>query len=97
MPRPVGRAQTRPTIAEQRGVLEDHFALALAVNERMVRGDDDARRARAERFTGKTMRKFGIQFSKHHPEAERVRRRFIAVHTLEDWHAVLDEFYPSDG
>lgn len=91
------RAQTRPTIAEQRGVLEDHFALALAVNERMVRGDDDARRARAERFTGKTMRKFGIQFSKHHPEAERVRRRFIAVHTLEDWHAVLDEFYPSDG
>jgi tRNA-dihydrouridine synthase len=89
-----GRAPAPPGIAEQRGVLEDHFALALAVNERMVRGDDEARRARAERFTGKTMRKFGIQFSKHHPEAEAVRRRFIAVVTLEDWKAVLDEFFP---
>lgn len=88
-----GREPTRPTIREQRGVLEDHFALALAVNARMVRGDDEARRARAERFTGMTMRKFGIQFSKHHPRHEAVRRRFIAVHTLEDWHAVLDEFY----
>lgn len=88
-----GREPAPPTIAEQKEVLEQHFALALAVNERMVRGHDEARRARAERFTGKTMRKFGIQFSKHHPEAERVRRRFIAVGTLDDWKGVLDEHY----
>ncbi|USN98720.1 MAG: tRNA-dihydrouridine synthase family protein [Phycisphaeraceae bacterium] len=88
-----GHEPSGPTIAQQRAVLEQHFELALAVNERMVRGDDEARRHRAERFTGKTMRKFGIQFSKHHPEAESVRRRFIAVSTLEDWRAVLEEFY----
>jgi tRNA-dihydrouridine synthase len=90
-----GREPAPPTIAEQRRVLEQHFDLALAVNGRMVRGDGDSRRTRAERFTGKTMRKFGIQFSKHHPEAEAVRRRFIAVATLEDWQAVLGDYYPA--
>ncbi len=90
-----GREPSPPTIAEQRGVLEQHFALALAVNERAVRGEGDARRERAERLTGKMMRKFGIRFSAHHPDADAVRRRFIAVATLEDWRAVLDEFYPA--
>ncbi len=88
-----GREPIPPTLAEQRAVLEQHFALALSVNERLVRGEGDARRERAERLTGKMMRKFGIRFSAHHPEAEAVRRRFIAVSTLEDWRAVLDEYY----
>lgn len=88
-----GREPAPPTLAEQRAVLEQHFTLALAVNERAVRGEGDARRERAERLTGKMMRKFGIRFSTHHPEADAVRRRFIAVNTLEDWRAVLDEFY----
>jgi hypothetical protein len=49
---------------------------------------------KAEAHTGRTMRKFGIRFAAHHPRAEDVRRRFIAVTSLDDWRAVLDEFYP---
>jgi hypothetical protein len=39
------------------------------------------------------MRKFGIRFAAHHPRAEEVRRRFIAVDGLAAWEAVLAEFY----
>jgi len=39
------------------------------------------------------MRKFGIRFAEHHPRADEVRKRFIAVSTQADWRAVLDEFY----
>jgi tRNA-dihydrouridine synthase len=88
-----GREPVAPTIGEQRSVLEAHFALAMAVNERIVKGRGEARRVRAERFTGKAMRKFGIRFSQHHPRSEEVRKRFIAVSTLDEWRAVLDEFY----
>ena len=80
-----GRVPAPPTLAEQRGVLEDHFALALAVN---------AGTRRPELHTGKTMRKFAIRFAEHHPERERVRARFIAVDSLESWRAVLDDWYP---
>jgi tRNA-dihydrouridine synthase B len=89
-----GREPSPPTVAEQRSVLEQHFGLALAVNERMVRGVGDARVKRAENFTGKTMRKFGIRFAAHHPRNTEVRKRFVGVETLGDWRAVLDEFYP---
>jgi len=88
-----GRAPLPPTVPEQRAVLEQHFDLALSVNERMVRGDEDAKRARAERVTGKTMRKFGIRFAAHHPRADEVRKQFVAVETLDDWRGVLDAFY----
>lgn len=89
-----GREPSPPTVAEQRSVLEQHFELALAVNERMVRGDAAMRTRRAERFTGKTMRKFGIRFAAHHPQREEVKKQFVAVETLDDWRAVLDKLYP---
>jgi tRNA-dihydrouridine synthase B len=89
-----GREPSPPPIAEQRGVLEQHFGLAMAVNERMVRGEGEAKRERAERFTGKTMRKFGIRFSAHHPRREDVKKRFVGVETLDDWRGVLDAYYP---
>lgn len=79
-----GREAPAPTIAEQRAVLEEHFRLALATN-RGVR--------KAEEHTGKTMRKFGIKFAAHHPRGDQVRRRFIAVSSLEDWRGVLDAHY----
>jgi tRNA-dihydrouridine synthase len=79
-----GRAPRVPTIAEQRRVLEDHFGLALRVNGRM---------RRPEEHTGMTMRKFGIRFSAHHPNAEEVRRGFIAVNSTDGWRRVLDEHY----
>jgi tRNA-dihydrouridine synthase len=83
-----GKEPSSPSIAEQRGVLEEHFQLALAVNKGM-----GARRA--ESHTGKTMRKFAIRFAEHHPRAEEVRKRFIAVSSLEEWRGVLEEFYGS--
>lgn len=80
-----GRDPRPPTIAEQRRVLEDHFQIAMSVNKSLVRSP--------ESHTGKTMRKFGIRFAQHHPEGEAVRQRMIAVSSLADWRAVLDEFY----
>jgi tRNA-dihydrouridine synthase B len=86
-----GREPQAPTISQQRAVLEEHFRLALAVNSR---GDSAVSQLRrAEAHTGKTMRKFGIRFAAHHPRGQEVRRRFIAVSSLEQWRAVLEEFY----
>ncbi len=79
-----GNEPARPTIAEQRDVLEQHYKLALAANRRMRHPDD---------FTSKNMRKFGIRFAEHHPHSEDARLRFIAVKGIEDWRAVLDEMY----
>jgi tRNA-dihydrouridine synthase len=88
-----GREPRPPTIAEQRQVLEEHFALALSVNS--VHARSPGRQRHAETFTGKTMRKFGIRFAAHHPRAEEVRRRMIAVSSLADWSGVLADLYPS--
>lgn len=74
-----GRPALAPTIAEQRDVLLEHFELSVAVN--------------GEHHASRTMRKFGIRFASHHPKADEVRRRFIAVGGLEDWRAVLVEYY----
>lgn len=68
-----------PTIAEQKAVLLDHFALA----ERVM----------GESLASRHMRKFGIRFAAHHPEGDAVRRRFIAVESMADWRAVIDERY----
>ena len=77
-----GRAPAAPTLAEQRAVLDGHFRLSVAVN--------------SERRAGLLMRKFGIRFAARHRCADAVRRRFIAVTSIDEWRAVLDEFY-SDG
>lgn len=70
---------TAPTIAEQREVLQVHFRLAVRVS--------------GEGLASRTMRKFGIRFAAHHPSADAVRQRFIAVHSMADWQAVLHEHY----
>jgi tRNA-dihydrouridine synthase B len=81
-----GEPLQSPTVAQQREVLKAHFDLALKVNQGLgVK--------RPEVYTGRTMRKFGIRFAVHHPRGEEVRQRLIAVHSLEDWHAVIDEWY----
>jgi len=79
-----GREPAAPSVAEQREVLEQHFGLALAANAWM---------RQAQKQTGRMMRKFGIRFSAHHPDAEAVRRAMIAVEGPEDWRAVLAEHY----
>lgn len=74
-----GEAPSPPTVAEQRSVLEEHFRLCATLY--------------GERHASKLMRKFGIRFAAHHPAAEDVRKRFIAVGSLEQWRGVLDEHY----
>ncbi len=68
-----------PTIGEQRQVLMDHFELSVGLH--------------GERSAGLMMRKFGIKFSRHHPNSEAVSRAFIGVKSLADWLGVLDEHY----
>lgn len=68
-----------PTIAEQREVLREHFELSA--------------RLHGEKKTGMMMRKFGIKFSRHHPQGEQVKDAFIKTKNLADWQAVLDAFY----
>ena len=72
-----------PTIAQQRDVLMEHFELSVSLH--------------GEKKAGMMMRKFGIKFSRHHPEGEAVRLRFIKVKCLADWQSVLDDHYASDG
>ena len=72
-----------PTVFQQRDVLREHFALAVARD--------------GEHHAGRTMRKFGIRFSRHHPEGDQVRQRFIRVKNLAEWEAVLSDFYAVDG
>lgn len=79
-----GREPREPTIAEQRAVLEQHFQLALAVNA----GFRDP-----ELHTAKNMRKFGIKFAAHHPQAQEVKKSFIYVKSLDDWRVALDAWY----
>ena len=90
-----GAGTEAPSIGEQREVLESHFILALAVNT--AGSGSVSRQRRAEVYTGKTMRKFGIRFAAHHPRGEEVRRRMIGISSLADWHAVLDEFYAAES
>lgn len=79
-----GQAPAAPTVAEQRDALKQHFELSLAVTRRFRHGED---------ATSKMMRKFGIRFAAHHPRAEDVRRRMIAISSTADWMSVLEEFY----
>lgn len=73
-------AATRPpTLAQQQQVLREHFELSIALH--------------GERTGSMMMRKFGIKFSRHHPDALTVRDAFIAVKSLADWEAVLERHY----
>ena len=76
-----GQSPSKPTIIEQRQVLEEHFRLAVRVH-----GEDIASR---------NMRKFAIRFAAHHPEADNVRKEFIAVDSVAAWRGVLDRCYAS--
>lgn len=78
-----GQSPTAPTIAEQRWALEEHFRLAVKIT--------------GEHAASRMMRKFGIRFSAHHPLAEEVRLRMIAVTCTAEWLSVLNEFYKCEA
>jgi tRNA-dihydrouridine synthase len=72
-----------PSIHDQRDALSEHFGIAMQIH--------------GEQLAGRRMRKMGIKYSRFHPEADRVKREFIAVHSLRDWQAVLADHYAADG
>lgn len=83
-----GKPPSAPTIAQQREAMIAHFDISLAVTRRFKHGED---------ATSKMMRKFGIKFAQHHPRGEDIKRRMIGVNSAQDWHAVVDEFYPVES
>jgi len=68
-----------PTLAEQRAVIAEHYLLA----EQLYGAERCCRQ----------LRKHCIQYAARHPEADIVRKAFVAVTKASDWHAVLDQWY----
>ena len=67
---------------EQRDVIREHYRLA-----ELIYG--------ANHF-GRQMRKFGIKYSRLHPQALDVRNAFIAVSRNDQLQEVLDRWYAED-
>ena len=71
-----------PSLFEQRDVIAEHYRLA----EQIYGGEVCCRQ----------MRKFGIKYSRLHPDSLAVRDAFISVRRPEQWQEVLDRFYAED-
>ncbi len=76
-----GEESAKPTLAEQRQALLDHFELSV--------------RLHGERRASKMMRKFGIKFAAHHPEPNAVKADFVKCKSIADWHEVIAQQYTS--
>jgi len=74
-----GQPPEAPSLPQQRRALLDHFELSV--------------RLWGERAASRMMRKFGIKFSEHHPDAEAVKAAFITCRTAAEWRAVIEEWY----
>ena len=74
-----GNDPAMPTLKQQRSALLEHFTLSTTLH--------------GEKAASRMMRKFGIKFSQHHENAAEVRMRFIQVKSMDEWNAVLDEYY----
>ncbi len=72
-----------PTLFEQRDVIAEHYRLAegLYGPERCL----------------PNMRKFGIKYSRMHPDGDQVRADFCTVKQPGSWRAVLAKWYGIDG
>ncbi|HEY2883526.1 MAG TPA: tRNA-dihydrouridine synthase [Pirellulales bacterium] len=71
-----------PSLFEQRRVIEEHYRLAEQIYGPEV--------------CGRQMRKFGIKYSKLHPNPLAVRDAFIAVRRPNELAQVLEKFYVED-
>jgi nifR3 family TIM-barrel protein len=72
-----------PTLFEQRDVIAEHYRLAEELYG-------------AERCLP-NMRKFGIKYSRLHPQGDLVREDFCHVKQPGGWRAVLEKWYGVDG
>lgn len=71
-----------PSLHEQRDVIAEHYRLAEEIY-----GPEPCCRQ---------MRKFGIKYSRLHPQAQQVRDAFVAVSRPGEWPAVLEQWYAED-
>ena len=71
-----------PSLFEQREVIGEHYRLAEELY--------------GPKRCCPLMRKFGIKYSRLHPQPEKVRDAFVRVRQPENWRAVLSEFYSQD-
>jgi nifR3 family TIM-barrel protein len=71
-----------PSLFEQRDVIREHFALAAELY-----GDERC---------CTLMRKFGIKYSRLHPDGTAVRDAFVQVRQPGEWQSVLDDWYAED-
>jgi tRNA-dihydrouridine synthase B len=71
-----------PTLHEQRRVIAEHYRLAGEIY--------------GPEACGRQMRKFGIKYSRLHPDSLAVRDAFIAVRRSHELGEVLDRFYADD-
>jgi tRNA-dihydrouridine synthase len=74
-----GQAVVKPSLGQQREVILEHYRLA----EQLYGPKRACYR----------MRKFGILYSRLHPEHEQVRAGFAIAKTPDEWRAVLDRWY----
>jgi nifR3 family TIM-barrel protein len=72
-----------PTVYEQRAIIHEHYHAAMELH-----GPQQGAR---------TMRKFGIKYSRLHPSQTAVRNAFVSVTDENDWRAVLDQWYCIDA
>lgn len=68
-----------PSIARQREALEYHFGLLCEHH--------------GEELAGPLFRKFGVRYSELHPHHQEVKMAFLSVKSLNEWRAVLDQWY----
>ena len=75
-----GEPMTFPSIREQRSVLAEHYRMSEATY--------------GPRRCCRRMRKFGIKYSRLHPQPEAVRAAFVAVDNPDEWWELLKTWYP---
>ena len=71
-----------PGLFKQREVIREHYRLAEETY--------------GERRAGRLMRKFGIKYSRLHPDGVQVRDAFVQVRQTSDWQQVLEKWYAED-
>ncbi|MDA7978227.1 MAG: tRNA-dihydrouridine synthase family protein [Pirellulales bacterium] len=72
-----------PSIHQQRNVIAEHYQLADEIY--------------GEETCCRQMRKFGIKYSRLHPQANAVRDAFVGIKRPGQWQQVLGHWYAEDG
>ena len=72
-----------PTVHEQRDVIQEHYRLSEETY--------------GPERCGRQMRKFGIKYSRLHPQSKAVHAAFVAVTRSEQWRVALEEHYKTDA